>query len=385
MQGTHMLLGLIMAAAAATYALLAALATTIAAARSRIAAAHTGHPAPDSGALQPGVTILKPLCGSELKLYERMCSLYRQDYPQFQIVFGVHNPADTALPVVRRVQHQFEHIDSDCVIDSTRHGVNSKVSNLLNMLPRAKHDLLIIADSDIAVPPDYLRRVLAPLADSRVGLVTCAYTGQPGPGVWSALGAQFINGWFIPSVYVAALFGLQWFVSGATIALRGELLTRCGGLRGLADQLADDFKLGAQVRAQGLKVVLSDLRVQTQVDEPSLAALVRHSLRWLRTIRAVRPWAFVGCILTFSLPLAMLGTVLAHFQADALVLLAITVAGRVVLHLNGPRAEWRRIGLIPLHDMLLLVLWCWAFVRDEVSWRQERFGVGRDGALYRVP
>jgi len=385
MQGTLMVLGLIMAAAAATYALLAALATTIATVRARIAAARSCGPAPHPGAFQPAVTVLKPLCGSELALYERLCSLCCQDYPQFQIVFGVHTPADTALPVARRVQHQFKDLDSDCVIDPTRHGVNSKVSNLLNMLPRAKHDLLIIADSDIAVPPDYLRRVLAPLADPRVGLVTCAYAGRPGPGLWSALGAQFINGWFMPSVYVAALFGLQWFVSGATIAVRGELLTRCGGLRGLADQLADDFKLGAQVRAQGLKVVLSDLRVQTQVDEPSVTALVRHSLRWLRTIRAVRPLAYVGCIFTFSLPLAVIGAALAHFQADALVLLAITVVGRVVLHLHGPRDGWRQIGLIPLHDALLLVLWCWGFARDEVSWRQERFSVGRDGALYRVP
>jgi ceramide glucosyltransferase len=385
MQGTLMELGMIMAAAAAAYALLAALGTTLAALRAR-------RPRPqgesnDGESDLPAVTVLKPLCGSESELYERLCSLCVQDFPRarFQIVFGVHNRADTALPVAQRVQQQFPHLDIQCVVDPTRHGVNSKVSNLLNMLPRARHDLLIIADSDIAVPPDYLRRVLAPLADPGVGLVTCAYTGQPTAGLWSALGAQFINAWFMPSVYVATLSGLQWFVSGATIALRRDLLARGGGLRGLADQLADDFKLGAQVRALGLRVVVSDLRVHTQVDEPSCSALLRHSLRWLRTIRAVRPWAYIGCLFTFSLPLAVLGAALTRFHPDALLLLAITAVARVVLHFNGQRARWRQIGLIPLHDVLLLILWCWGFAGQQVSWRQERFGVGRDGSLYRVP
>ena len=242
MHGLLAELGLILTAAVATYAVLAALATVIAAARSRRAA-------PDSGGVRPAVSVLKPLCGSEAELYERLCALCAQDYRPFQVVFGVQNPADGALPVARRVQQQFGALDIECVIDTTRHGVNAKVSNLLNMLPLAKHDLLIIADSDIEVPRDYLQRVVAPLADPRVGLVTCGYLGRAGPGLWSALGAQFINAWFMPSVYFAAMFGSQWFVSGATIALRREVLTRCGGLGSLADQLADDFQLGAQMRA----------------------------------------------------------------------------------------------------------------------------------------
>jgi ceramide glucosyltransferase len=167
------------------------------------------------------------------------------------------------------------------------------------------------------------------------------------------------------------------------------LLARCGGLKTLADQLADDFQLGAQVRALSLRVVLSDLRVDTLVDEPSLAALCRHSLRWLRTIRAVRLWAYAGCFITFSLPMAGLGAALAGFQPKALILLAITVAARLVLHFAGQRERWRdgwrQLGLIPLHDALLLALWIWGISGREVSWRQERFGVGRDGSLHRVP
>jgi len=333
--------------------------------------------------------VLKPLCGDEFELYERLRSFCVQDYPQFQVIFGLQNPADSALPVVRRLQQQFATLDIECVIDPTRHGVNAKISNLVNMLSRARHDLLLIADSDIEVPPDYLTRVLAPLADPQIGLVTCPYTGRPRGGLWSALGAQFINDWFMPSVYFAAMFGSRAFVSGATIALRRDVLARCGGLSGLVDQLADDFKLGAQMRALKLRVMLSDLCVDTTVDEPSLAAFCRHTLRWLRTIKAVRPWSYAGCFMTFSLPMAVLGAALARFDPRALVLLGVTAAARLMLHFGrhaaGSRRErWRQLGLIPMHDALLLALWCCSFGGREVSWRRERFGIARDGSLHRV-
>ena len=388
MQGSLAALGIVLGAAAAAYAVLAALATVLALARSRRPAPPLA-PTPLAGAAAPGVTVLKPLCGDEPRLYERLCSICVQDYRPFQIIFGLHSAADSALPVARRVQQQFGALDIECVIDPTRHGVNAKVSNLLNMLPRAKHELLVIADSDIEVTPDFLRRVVAPLADPCVGLVTCGYTGQPRPGWWSALGAQFINAWFMPSVYVASMFGSQWFVSGATMALRRELLTRGRGLNGLADRLAEDFLLGAQVRGQGQNVVLSEMQVRTLVDEPSLGALCRHCLRWLRTIRSVRLWAYAGCLFTFSLPLAAFGAALDRFQPGALRLCAVTIASRLVLHFagqrDGPRERWRQLGLIPLHDALLFGLWLWGFGGREVSWRQERFGIGRQGSLYRVP
>ena len=370
-------LGLVLAGATAGYAVLAAVAVALAAARWR-------RPPSYDGPSRPAVTVLKPLCGNEFELYEQLCSVCAQDYPQFQLIIGLQNPGDTALPAVRRVQQQFGALDIDCVIDASRHGVNAKVSNLINMLSRCRHELLIIADSDIVVPPDYLARVLAPLADPQVGLVTCPYAGRARAGLWSGLGAQFINEWFMPSVRVSALFGSQAFVSGATMALRREVLERSGGLEQLANQLADDYKLGLQVRGLGLRIVLSDLCVETMVDEPSLTALWEHTLRWLRTIRSVRPWGYACLFITFSLPMVVLGTALARFQPIALILLGITLGARLVLHLRRHPGGWRRLGLVPLHDALLFALWSWSFLGCEVSWRQERFGVDRDGSLRRV-
>jgi len=369
--------GLVLAGATAAYALLAATAVVLAVRRGRRSAFC-------AGPVRPAVTVLKPLCGNELALYEQLCSVCAQDYPQFQLIFGLQNSRDSALPAVRRVQRQFGALDIDCVIDATRYGANAKVSNLINMLPHCRHDLLIVADSDIAVPPDYIARVLAPLADARVGLVTCPYAGRARAGLWSALGAQFINDWFMPSVRVSALFGAQAFVSGATIALRREVLERSGGLAALADQLADDYKLGTQVRALGLRIVLSDLCVETMVDEPSLAALWEHTLRWLRTIRSVQPWGYACLFITFSVPMAVLGAALARFQPLAWLLLGITLLARLVLHWRRPPGGRRQLALVPLHDALLLALWCWSFLGRKVRWRQERFGVGRDGSLHRV-
>ncbi|HEY1725627.1 MAG TPA: glycosyltransferase, partial [Steroidobacteraceae bacterium] len=255
-----------------------------------------------------------------------------------------------------------------------------------------RHPLLVLADSDIVVPRDYLTRVLAPLIEPQVGLVTCPYVGRPRGGLWSALGALFISDWFMANVRLTQLFGAQSFVSGATIALRRDVLDRLGHLSTVANELADDFRLGEQVRRLGLRIVLSDLYVETLVDEPTPSAFARHTLRWLRTIQSLQPWGYAFCFVTFSVPLALVGAALAHFNHDSVLLLEITVAARVMLHCFGARigraplrSALRQLPLLPLHDLLLPALWCWSFSRRAVSWRQQQFEIGRDGALYRLP
>ena len=335
----------------------------------------------------PAVTILKPLCGDEHELYECLRSFCDQDYPQFQIVFGVADSADPAVELVSRLQREFPKLDLKLVVDRRQHGSSRKVSNLMNMMPLARHDFLVISDSDVRVPRDYLSRVVPPLLDPDVGIVTCPYRGVPRRGLWSLLGSMFINDWFIPSVRVAALSGSRAFAFGVTIALRRQVLASVGGFAAIANQLADDYRLGQLTRARGLRTVLSPVVVETCVDERTFGGLVRHELRWLRTIRAVRPLGYGLSFITFSVPVAWLGCAISRGAWPALVLLAVTALGRVVLHLRVRGAASgivRDFAVLPLREALSLLLWAWGFVTRRVHWRDDRFRVTRDGSVQPV-
>jgi ceramide glucosyltransferase len=331
----------------------------------------------------PAVTVLKPLCGAEPELYGALRSFCEQSGARTQIVFGVCDAQDPALAVVRRLQREFAGRDLEVVIDPSRHGSSRKVSNLINMMRRARHDHLVIADSDVRVPTGYLAQVVAPLADPRVGIVTCAYRGLARGGAWSQLLTAFINDWFMPSVFIAATLGSRAFAFGATIALRRDALAAIGGFEAIADQLADDYRLGELTRKAGLRTVLSEVVVDTWVAEASARDLIRHELRWLRTIRTVRPAGYAGSFVTFELPVAALGCLLAAGSAAVLGMLAITGAARLVLHFNARRlgAALRQLWVLPVNDSLAFLLWCWGFVSRRVHWRQTRYRVARDGTV----
>jgi ceramide glucosyltransferase len=336
---------------------------------------------------QPPVTVFKPLCGAEPALYDCLRSLCRQDYPQFQIIFGVRDLQDAAVGVVRRLRQEFPALDLQIAIDPRQHGSNRKVSNLINMMPLARFGILVIADSDVRVPRGYLARVIAPLLDPGVGIVTCAYRGVPQPGLWSLLGSLFINDWFMPSVGVAALSGSSAFAFGATIAIRRSTLLAIGGFASIAHQLADDYRLGELTRGMGLRTVLSEVVVETNVAERSFADLVRHELRWLRTIRAVRPLGYTLSFVTFSVPLAVIGNLLAVGSWPALALLALTLFARIMLHRAKGRSSGSRSHLwaMLLSDGLAFVLWCVGFTTRRVHWRHDRFRVARDGSAQLIP
>lgn len=377
-------LGTLAAAAAFGYAVMAWVAVRLwrnsgARPSRRRGAASPPRPAP--------VSILKPLCGAEPGLDDSLRSLCRQDYAgSVQIIFGVQHPADPALAVLEGLKRDYPQLDLTVVVDPTRHGASAKVSNLINMMRAARHDWLVLADSDVTVPPGYLAAVTAPLVDPAVGIVTCPYRGVPRPGLWSSLGALFINDWFIPSVRVAALFGSRAFAFGATIALRRDTLDAIGGFRAVADQLADDYRLGELTRRRGQRTVLSDVVVDTWVDERSFRQLAQHGLRWLRTIRVVRPAGYAFSAVTFSLPVAALGCALAGGTGVALALLAATAVLRLMLHFATHAAAAHRppVWAIPLADSLGFALWCAAFVTREVQWRQGRYRVARDGSVQPV-
>jgi ceramide glucosyltransferase len=261
--------------------------------------------------------VLKPLHGDEPLLEEALTTLCRQDYPNWQIVFGVRDAADPAVAVVHRLRARFPNLDIALVIDGTLHGRNHKVSNLINMMAAARHDVLVIADADVHARPDYLDRLAASLQPQGVGLVTTLYAGLPvlSPvGGWSGglpakLGATHITHGFLPGAVLARALGRQDCL-GATMGLRRSDLERIGGFHALVDHLADDNVLGRRIAALGLNVALADTVSLTTVPETTLRALFRHELRWARTIRTLEPAGFAASVVQYPLAWALL-TVLA--------------------------------------------------------------------------
>ena len=337
-------------------------------------------------ARMPATTIFKPLCGAEPETYDCLRSFCDQDYPQFQVVFGVADLNDPVVAIVERLKREFPHRELQLVVDRRQHGSSRKVSNLVNMMPLAQHDVIVISDSDVRVGRDYLARVVAPLLDPDVGIVTCPYRGVPRSGLWSLLGSQFINEWFIPSVRVAALGGSRSFAFGSTIAIDRRVLSRVGGFMAIANQLADDYRLGELTRLLGLRTVLSDVVVETSVVEDRFEALVQHELRWLRTIRAVRPLGYGLSFVTFGVPTAALGALLSGGAPAAFAMLAVTGVARLLLHFNTRHQGSTSLQLLvlPLRDVLSLALWSWSFVTRRVHWRNEHYHVNRDGSVLPV-
>ena len=334
----------------------------------------------------PPVTILKPLCGADQETYQCLRSFCDQVYPQFQIVFGVRDSTDPALTLVERLRMEFPRVDFAVAVDRRQHGTSRKVSNLINMLPLARHDYLVVSDSDVIVKRDYLAKVAGPLLDGGVGIVTCAYRGCPRRGLWPLLGSMFINEWFMPSVRVAAMAGSRAFAFGTTIGIRRQVLDRIGGFATIANQLADDYRLGELTRGLGLRTVLSEVVVETAVAESSFGDLVRHELRWLRTIRALRPMGYGFCFLTFGMPAAGLGVLMARGAAPAVGMLCLSALARIMLHMSVRRAGSSplQIALLPVRDTLSFLLWVCGFFTRSVHWREERYRVGRDGSVHLV-
>jgi len=341
---------------------------------------------------QPPVTILKPLCGAEPGLYTHLRSFCQQQYPTFQIVFGVRDPTDAALAVVQRIVAEFPSVMIDVVVDPQLHGDNYKTSNLINMMKRARYGILVIADSDAVVGPDYLSVVTVPLLQPDVGLVTCIYRGVPTETIWSRLGAMYINEWFVPSVLLAWFFGHRQFASGQTLCIRRDTLQAIGGLQGVANHIADDYRLGEMVRGVGQRIVLSGYEVEVEHHEPSASALLRHELRWMRTLRVVRPRSFRWMFFTFTLPLAISGILLASLGSGAVglawLLFTMTAATRLALYFTQRLPRRGRVfadlWLVPARDVLLCWIWWRSFSALSITWRGSEFNVDAHGVMRRM-
>jgi ceramide glucosyltransferase len=337
--------------------------------------------------LQSGreVTILKPLCGAEPELEANLASFCVQDYTgPIQVVFGVSEAGDPAAAIARRLIARFPGTDIELAIGDRAHGANRKISNVMNMVSRAKHDTIVLSDSDIKVDRAYLRQVVAALEEPGVGLVTCLYRGISDVGLWSRLGAMAINHHFLPSVLVGLRLGLARPCFGSTIAIKRETLDRIGGFGSFANQLADDYATGKAVRGLGLRVAVPPLIVDHVCSEPTWRALVRHEVRWARTIRLIDPAGHAGSIVTHPLPFALAAVALNGLDAIGLGIIALVLVCRVLAPVQIDRMRGSHGGslwLTPFRDLVSFVMFLASFLPGRVIWREQRFAVRSDGTL----
>jgi ceramide glucosyltransferase len=339
----------------------------------------------------PAVSILKPLKGIDPAMWESFCSHCEQDYPEYELIFGVSDPADPAIGLVRRLQQEYPQREIQLVVSDRTLGTNTKLSTLAQMLPAARHDALLVNDSDIRVAGDYLRRVITPLADDSVGLVTCLYRGVAGGTLGSRLEALGISTDFVPGVLSARFLegGLR-FGLGSTLAFRRDALQAIGGFEALADYLADDYELGHRIAKTGKRVELSNSVVETYLPAYSVRQFVQHQLRWSRTIRDARRWGYVGLLFTFGLPWALATLLAARGASWAWLLFAVTLGVRLAvgfgsaLAVLGDGQILRDVFLLPLRDFIAPVVWALSFAGNRISWRGDLFDL-KDGRLARVP
>jgi ceramide glucosyltransferase len=338
----------------------------------------------------PPVSILKPLKGIDPDIYESFRSHCLQDYPSYEIIFGVSDPQDPAVESVKQLQREFAGHSIQLVVCLETVGTNLKVSNLAQMLQAPRYSHIIVNDSDIRVEPDYLRRVMEPFSDPRVGMVTCLYRGLPAATLGSRLEALGLSTDFCAGVLVARqLEGGVRFGLGSTLALRRSDLERAGGFVAIVDFLADDYELGRRISSLGLQVRLSDLIVETHLPAYDLRAFWLHQLRWARGVRDARAGGYVGLIFTFGMLWGLCAIVAANFSAwswvtfGVVVLLRLTVALAVGTAVLRDKDLMKNLWLLPLRDLIAVAVWIASFAGNTVTWRGDRFKL-KNGRLKRL-
>jgi ceramide glucosyltransferase len=348
-------------------------------------------------AFTPGVSILKPVKGLDHGMLEAFRSHCRQSYfGDYEILFGAGSEDDPAVPAIRELIAEFPERPIQLILCPERLGTNGKVSNLIQMLPHARHDFLIVNDSDIRVSPRYLERILSPFGATatngkQVGMVTALYRGHCERFTLGAmLEALGIATDFAPGVLAARLVerGIR-FGLGSTLAVRREALHAAGGFEALADQLADDYELGARIHRAGYQIRLAAEVVETSVPAYSLSGFVSHQLRWARTVRDSRRWGYVGMLFTHTLSLAGLNLLASGFSFLSLWLFGLAFflrlgsAMQVGAGILSDRTVLATLWLLPLRDCAAFLIWIWSFAGNTIHWRGERFTL-KDGRLHKA-
>ncbi|MGA8877693.1 MAG: bacteriohopanetetrol glucosamine biosynthesis glycosyltransferase HpnI [Candidatus Korobacteraceae bacterium] len=340
--------------------------------------------------LLPPVTILKPVHGMEPRLEATLESFFRQDYPDFEIIFGARSRDNEALVVVERLRAKYPEVRTQVVISGEPSWPNAKVFSLAKMIASSDNDYLVISDSDVLAGPDFLRNVMPPLLNPKVGLVTCLYEGIPANGLWSQLEALGMSVEMPAGVMVAEMVDGMKFALGAAMAVRRDAIEAIGGMRETADFYSDDFVLGNLVAEAGFQVVLSQYKVGHVLAVQSLRRTFGDQLRWMKSTRYSRPWGHVGSGLTYAMPFGLLALLLGvghHSLYFGAALLALAWLNRTLLSvmvgwgiLRDPRSLWL-CWLYPLRDLLGFCTWVVSFTGNRFFWRGEFYEFGQDGRI----
>ena len=350
--------------------------------RNRQRPEHPQHPLPP-------VTVLKPIRGSDENTYENLKSFVLQDYPACQVVFGIADEDDPARAIVERLVWEYPDRDLELVVSGGTDFPNKKVGNLSAMSRSAKYDILIVADSDMRVGPDYLRELSSGFADPSVGLVTCLYRGSDPGNIGAAFEALTINTDFLPSVVMAErLEGLS-FALGATMAVRREALRAIGGFEALGDYLADDYMLGNKVKAAGWGLRMSDYIVDSVQGRESFAGYFTHQLRWGRTYRACRPVGYFFYVLTKGTFFAAMFLAATGFSrlGWTVLLTELAIRYRHAFYIQGRlkgRGVLKYFWLLPVKDLTSTAIWGLSFMGRAIEWKGARFVVDREGRMHRL-
>jgi ceramide glucosyltransferase len=342
-----------------------------------------------SGNWAPPVSILKPVKGLDEEAFENFVSFCRQDYPAYEVLFGVESKEDPAVPMIQRLIQTFPKLDIQLIVVESVHAANQKVGVLAALSQRARHNLLVISDSDIRVPPSYLKEVMAPFQEPQNGMVTCLYRARGAKNLPAALESLMIHLDFFPAVLVAErLEGLR-FGLGATMAIRRSALSSIGGFEKISDYLADDYLLGYRIDQAGYRIFLSTLVVDIVQQRLGMAGFLKHQLRWARTYKACRPKGYFASVLTHGVFFSMVYLLTSGFSPLAWILMSATGGVRLLTAalISGrylKESGWlATLLLVPVKEVLTTVIWTVAFLGNTVVWKDKIFRLEKDGRMIR--
>ena len=337
----------------------------------------------------PPASILKPVRGLDPDAYENFASFCRQDYPDYEILFCVSDETDPVVPVLERLRSDFPAVGVRVLYGSGRDATNDKVAKLARLTHEARHDVLVINDSDVRAEACYLRKVVAPLANPKVGAVTCFYVPTHETSVVQRLQSVGMLSDFYPGILVAWLLDGVKFALGPTIATTRERIDGFGGFEAIENRPGDDLLVGRLIDEQGYEVKLLRYWIDTVADFHSMRDLVLKRLRWMTVMRHMRPWGHIGLLFTLGLPWALIAALVSGSPAIAIAYLGAYLTLRLAMTwligswgLKQP-FHLRYLGLIPVWDALAVGIWLRSFTRNTISWRNREYYI-RNGELVPV-